>query len=196
MTNTITQNTAVTINETHTNVTCNGYAMGAIDISTNGGTWPYVYSWSNGDNNRNLSGVIANTYTVTATDANGCSGTQSATIIQPTPISVTFNYNNVNCNGGADGNIDLTVSGATRAIHSYGIMRLLPKTYTTLLQATIPLSYDANNCVTSANMSITQPINLTVVTNTHVNVSCHGGSNGSIDISIVGGTIPFHVYME
>lgn len=54
-----------------------GAHNGAIDISVNGGTAPYVYSWSNNSTTEDLGNLSAGVYTVSVTDFNGCVGYQS-----------------------------------------------------------------------------------------------------------------------
>ncbi len=188
----VTQSAAIAIAETHINASCFGYATAGIDITVTGGNAAYSYLWSNGYNSEDISGVQANTYTVTVTDVNSCTGSSSISVGQPTAFSVSFNYNNVQCNGGADGNIDLTVSGSTPG-YTYtwsngAATQDLNNVYAGSYSVTVN---DANGCVANANMTITQPNSLVVVTNTHTSVSCFGGSNGAIDISIQGGTFPF-----
>jgi len=51
-----------------------------IDISVSGGTAPYVYSWSNVASTEDLTNLSSGTYTVTVTDANGCTSTESFTV--------------------------------------------------------------------------------------------------------------------
>lgn len=52
---------------------------GMITILAAGGVTPYLYSWSNGVNTATnvVTGLIAGTYTVTVTDVNGCTATNS-----------------------------------------------------------------------------------------------------------------------
>ncbi|MCF8269637.1 MAG: T9SS type A sorting domain-containing protein [Crocinitomicaceae bacterium] len=52
----------------------------AIDISVSGGTAPYVFLWSNGATTEDLTNLSAGTYTVTVTDDNGCTSTESFTV--------------------------------------------------------------------------------------------------------------------
>jgi hypothetical protein len=188
---TITQPTALSLSSTSTNVSCNGGSNGSIDLSVSGGTSPYTYSWSNGINVEDLSGISSGSYSVLVTDVNGCQSTSTIIITQPTTISLSYTSTNINCFSSSTGSIDLSVSGGTS-----------PYTYswssgqTTQDLNNIPASSysvtvtDANGCQTTSSVTLTEPTQLTS-TFTQINVSCNGGSNGSIDLSVSGGISPY-----
>jgi len=95
------------------NISCASSANGSISINAIGGTAPYTYSWSNGAVGIINSNLTAGNYTVTITDQNGCTFTQTNTITQPSALNVVPNLINNNCFGGSTGNITLNVSGAS-----------------------------------------------------------------------------------
>ena len=66
-----------------TNVLCFGNSTGAATASSTGGTGAVGFLWSNGRTTASNTGLAAGTYTVTGTDANGCSSVSSVTISQP-----------------------------------------------------------------------------------------------------------------
>ena len=72
------------------NVTCNGGNNGSITLSVYGGTAPYTYSWSNNSTSQNQSNLAAGTYSVTITDANGCTKTLSFTVSQPAAMNAAI----------------------------------------------------------------------------------------------------------
>jgi gliding motility-associated-like protein len=70
------------------NATCIGYSDGSIDVMVTGGTTPYEYRWSTGDNQPNLDNLAAGAYSITITDSNGCSLVESMDIIEAYPLTI------------------------------------------------------------------------------------------------------------
>jgi gliding motility-associated-like protein len=74
-----------------TNETCFGQSIGSAFVSPSGGTIPYTYLWSPGGQVTSLiSNLPIGTYTVTITDANNCTSTNTTTITQPPAIVATY----------------------------------------------------------------------------------------------------------
>ena len=105
-----------------TNVSCNGGADGSATINATGGTTPYTYAWNdnNSQTTATATGLTADSYEVTVTDANGCTGTVGIIISEPANALVinTVNVENPSCYNANDGVIDITVDGGT-APYSY-----------------------------------------------------------------------------
>ncbi|MGB4850623.1 MAG: Calx-beta domain-containing protein, partial [Saprospiraceae bacterium] len=196
---TINQPTVIVLSTTQVNVLCNGAATGSIDLTVTGGTPGYTYQWSSGQSTQDLTGRTAGTYTVTVTDANGCTKTSSATITQPAAIVLTMTQVNPLCAGTSNGSIDLTVIGGVGS-YTYDWSNDGPETpdndpqdLTGLVAGTYTVTVtDANGCTKTSSTSITEPTAILLST-TQVNVLCNGAVTGSIDLTASGGN-PVYTY--
>ena len=179
-------NCAITINK---HVSCYGGSDGKLTASASGGTAPYSYMWSNGEITAMNSNLSAGSYTVTVTDANGCTCIQSATITEPIELEcwVTINQN-IDCYGANTGKLTVTAGGGTPG-YSYQwsngantpmISNLLAGTYTVTVT-------DANNCICIKSMTLTNPpaVNCSVSMNSQP--SCMGASDGQLTANASGG---------
>jgi hypothetical protein len=197
---TVTEPSAITFGApTVTNVSCNGTNNGKIVISATGGTGNISYTISPNIGTQSPSGTFNNltarSYTITANDPNGCTGTSnSITLIQPTPITLgSAIVTNVSCNGSNDGKIVINATGGTGTI-SYTISPNVgtqsPSGTFTNLTATnyIITANDANSCTKKSNsITVTQPAAIVFGTAAITNLTCNGGSDGQIAISASGG---------
>ena len=162
---TITQPAAISITATITNTSCYGGCNGGISASATSGFSPYSYSWSNGSAISHPTGLAAGTYTVTVTDAHGCTNTASFTVDQPAALAISAVTANVTCHGGSNGNINTTVTGGTTAysyVWSNGSHAADP---TDLAAGTYSVTAtDAHGCTITGSYTVTQPA--TAVTGT------------------------------
>jgi gliding motility-associated-like protein len=190
---TLTQpNEALSSTNSITNVSCFGGANGAISVTTAGGTSPYSYSWNTGATTEDLTGLSSGAYTLTITDANNCSTNLSATVTQPTQLTENAVVQNVLCHNGNSGSINSTISGGTSPYSSLWSNGSTNEDLTNLVLGTYSVIItDANNCSVSNIYNVTQPLQSLQSQAIGTDVVCFGGSNGSIDLSVNGGTSPY-----
>ena len=189
---TVTVNESPQIDSLHiVNVSCNDSATGSVCVYASGGG-SFTYVWSNTGTGQCINHLASGTYTVTVTNAAGCSITAGATVSQPAPLTATFTNTNVTCNGQSNGNINAIVTGGLAPYEyewSNGAFNVV--TLQSITSGLYSLTIvDANGCTISNSTSVTQPAALhdsIVVTN----VSCFGGNNGSLCNLLTGGTPPY-----
>ena len=202
--------TGVISNNNGFGISCNGADDGSINLSVTGGTAGYTYSWSSPDggsglsvNSKDQSGLGPGTFNVTVTDANNCSDTASFTITEPDELTMSnlisdTNGFEISCFGANDGTIDITPSGGSgNYTYSWSTQNgtqpvngqqdqsgLGPGVYTLTLA-------DSNSCSISQTFTLAQPDDITVsavISNYNgFEISTAGASNGSINITAVGG---------
>jgi len=186
--------TPLTATTSQTNISCNGDNNGSATVTVSGGNEPYTYSWApRGGTDATATGLTADAYTCTITDATGSKITKSFTITQPSALSVTKSQTNVTCHGDNNGSATVNVSGGTPS-YSYSWLPsggtsasatgLAAGDYTCIIK-------DANNCSKSVDVTITQPDTLIVAISSVTNVTENGGNNGSATVSVSGGTPPY-----
>jgi hypothetical protein len=178
-----------------TNISCFGGANGAASVNAaTGGSIPYSYNWTpgnpTGDGTTSVTGLTAQVYTCTVTDANGCSASQTFNITQPaSALATSTAVTNVLCNGNATGSATITVTGGTAGytyLWSTGATTSVIASQTAGVKtATVT---DANGCTSIKSVSISQPTSALATSTAITNVLCNGGSTGSATITATGGT--------
>ena len=95
-----------------TNESCGNTCDGEITAIVAGGAGPYTYLWSNNATTSSISGLCAQTYSVSVTDANGCTTTAQAIVgTNPNTLTVFTSAVNESCENACDGSVSTTVSG-------------------------------------------------------------------------------------
>lgn len=187
---TLTQSTAFTVNANATNVSCHGLNNGSINISVSGGTPTYNYNWGGGVTSQNRTGLAPGDYSVTITDAGGCSGSATRTIIQPDLLTASVTKTDASCNqaqgtatasgSGGTGNYTYLWSNNQTAAH---LTNLPAGSYSVVVT-------DANSCTASASTIISNSSSLTF-TRSFTPVSCYGNADGGISVRATSGKGPF-----
>ncbi len=186
---TITQPDALTIHFENTqNISCYGLADGATTATPTGGSSPYSFVWSDGTTSAGISNKAAGSYTVTVTDANGCSAENTVNLTQPTsPLSVSASQTVMGC-AYTDNNKANAIASGGKPPYTYTwnngqsnaiANNLTPGNYT--VTAT-----DDNGCQASTNISIAElaPV---VATLDFTEPHCHGGSDATVEVTGIQG---------
>jgi len=166
----------------------------AVGVGGNPGIVGYQFSWSGGIYGNNFStanaifGVPADTYSVTVTDANGCTDTTTVTITEPPVLVATGVATDVSCNGGSDGSIDISVTGGIQP-YSYSWSNGAPtQDLTGLTSGTYSLVVtDNNGCTAGTSVNVLEPSVLSG-TLTSTAVTSFGANDGTATIAPSGGT--------
>lgn len=95
-----------------TQPSCFGGNDGTATASASGGTAPYSYLWNNGQSSATATSLSAGTYSVTLTDAGGCTAQQSITIGQPSAITLLTTSTPAAC-GMSNGTANAIASGGS-----------------------------------------------------------------------------------
>lgn len=172
------------------NATCNGSADGSVTVTASGGVIPYGYLWSTGSASQFISSLIAGTYSVTITDASGCTVTDSVTISEPPEVTGSASGSTVNCNGDCNGTASVSASGGTPG-YAYSWSTGATTSIAASLCAgnyTVTIT-DANGCSATASANVAEP-NAISVTAIVINTTC-GNCDGTIAVSVSGGTSPY-----
>jgi hypothetical protein len=192
------------------NISCFNCSDGSIDLIVTGGSGIYTYRWNDGVTTQDRYGLSEGSYNVVIKDASTC-GSQyqefyrSFYLTQPDRDQLNLQLNpyvysngaNVSCPESSDGSIDLTVTGGappytynwSNGANSPDINNLHAEYYSVEVS-------DANGSYKTAGINLKKPeplgkLNVTDVVYKYsngYNVSCTGCYNGSIDITVTGGS--------
>ena len=162
---------------------CHGN-LGGLTISAYNGTAPYTYTWAHGATGESLEGLESGYYTVTVTDVTGCKVSRSFQIKEP-------NSPQVQINGGSCGDNTLTavVSGGegpysytwSNGASSGSITGESGQYYTVLVT-------DQNGCTAEADIQLDEIGSALSLSTVSTSPNCNGGTDGSIDLTVSGGT--------
>ena len=164
---------------------------GTAIVSALGGTLPYTYQWTNGDDSNIADTLSSGIYVVTVTDANGCSNFGMATVSDLEAPTVLVNtVIDVSCNGGENGAIDINMIGSSAPYSfewsngktSEDINNLQAGPYEVFVT-------DVNGCVATESVIVSEPTEVGI-SFVKTNPDC-GISNGTATANVSGTTGPY-----
>lgn len=171
---------------------CAGGGSGLIIPSLLGDRPPYTFSWSHGVTTLLADNLPPGTYTVTVTDATGCTNTASATVGQIAPPNILVQTSFVQC-GGTTGNISVSVTPPVSLPMSFSwqgptgpLSNFTPEltnvpvgTYTVTVR-------DGTGCSSTRTIQLTSTLLFSLAPQGACN-----GANGSIQVTVGNGTAPY-----
>ena len=175
------------------NVTCYGSSTGYVSIQTIFPGWPQPVSisWSNGSTGNTISNLASGYYCVTVTDNSGCRQTACYFVATNPPINIQSTITPPTCNVSGTGSIALNVSGGTSPYFYYWSNVQTTKDIAGLSAGNYTVTVtDINACTATKTHQISQPASISLSA-TATNVSCNGGNNGAIDLTVNGSGAPF-----
>ncbi|TND10553.1 MAG: hypothetical protein FD123_195 [Bacteroidetes bacterium] len=210
---TITEPSALQTASAASGTSCNASSDGSAVVTVMGGTPVYTYSWAPaGGTGSTATGLSAGTYTCTITDGNGCTATETVTIIAPPALTIQNSGGSTICIGN-NSYISAFTSGGTGSVtyswqpgNMTGPTVVISPTSTTMYYVT---ATDSNGCSVSDSALVTV-VPLPVVNLGADIVQCGGtvtldaqnsgsgyiwstGGNGQTEIVTTSGTVSVSV---
>lgn len=190
---TINEPPVLAVTASATDVSCAGDNDGTVTANNaTGGTAGYTYTWSGGlGAGQNFSNVSAGSYTVTATDAEGCTATASVTINEPSTINVTATSTDASC-GGSDGSISVTSTTGGSGTYISTVWEdassnpVADPNNVSAGSYTVTVT-DDNNCTGTATVSVGNLAGPVVSLNAQTNASCSMVDDGTASVTVTGG---------
>ena len=183
---------------------CNAASDGSLLVTPYFGVPPYTYAWDHapdaGINDSVATGLPSGSYTVTVTDSRDSVAVASINLTAPAPIEIDRSLTDITCFNGANGAIDVTVSGGTTP-YNYAWsttdgagVNATGTDQTGLAVGIYTLSItDENGCITDSVFTLQQPDQISFTETVVTNASA-SASDGAIDLSVNGGT-PTYSYL-
>ena len=187
----IVQSSGLTVAVEANQIICHDERNGSAVAEASGGRSPYEYSWDTGDRSAAVENLSAGTYTVTATDADGCVAVTEVVIVEPSMIIAEISKVDIGCDG-EPGSASVMGFGGTGSFSyqwSTGdtgteISGLEPGTYSVLIT-------DLNGCNIEESITIEGASSLVAVEISVIATPTAGENDGILSANPSGGTAPY-----
>ncbi len=176
-------------------ITCESGNIATVQASASGGTAPYGYLWNTGNVTASVPNLGSGSYYVTVTDANGCTSTDSVTVIPAvgSVILQTGAIGMVSCYGGNNGSVNIIATGGSPPYNYSWSNGASSSSLNNLNAGNFSVSVsDINGCSASLSVIISQPDSAIGVQGTVNDVKCFGLSTGAVNLQVSGGNAPYN----
>jgi len=176
-------------------IRCHDDSSGYVDIQALGGTTPYLTDSTTFWSTINLDSIWAGNHTFIVEDANGCDYTETIIFNEPSPIEHNFITNHVTCNAWNNGSVTDSVYGGVGSSTTYSYLWDSGETTYSLdnLQADtyIITVTDELGCEDTESIIINANNALSADSLWGSDVSCNGGNDGELSVTVLGVGVPF-----
>ncbi len=172
---------------------CFNFCDASVTAIVTGGTGPLTYSWSNGATGPVNENLGPGDYSVTVTDANGCTISGSTSVGNPVAININVNVTNPPCSGGGTGSASATVTGGTSPYSYLWSTGSTMSTITGLIPGTYGLTVtDFLGCTQTATATVVPQSDVNLSISANPSSGC-GVADGTASVVISGGVAPFTI---
>lgn len=181
----------------YTNLSCYNADDGTMQINVSGGVEPYTYAWTNSFTDSSQQDVPAGAYSVSVTDANGCSISETFVLTQPNPLQAAISPDILVCEGqtvyvnaqhsGGTSPYTYTWNHAGDFVDGQSSFQDTPDNDTIYAVQVV----DGHGCESPvAEMEVTVSPTMSLALNTTDNL-CYGDCQGAASVTVSGGLQPF-----
>jgi gliding motility-associated-like protein len=168
---------------------CPGKSDGYAWAAASGGTGAFTYLWSTSATKDSVFFIPAGTYTVTATDANTCSGTGTVTLVNPISVAVSVTQVDITCANADDGKATVLATGGSQPYSYVWSDNFIGDTRNNIASGTYQITVaDAKGCDTILNLLYANPTPIEILLAKTDSISCPQYKDGKIYIEAQGGT--------
>jgi len=171
---------------------------GKIYVTGLTGTGPYTYLWSNGSTNDNITGLTEGAYTVTVTDSNYCSISNTTVVYSIPPVGLGAIYLTQPTCFTSDGEIEIIITGGTAPFYYLGSNGVTDITFdrTVVFTGLGPGGFtiqvvDAGLCTFTTSTSLLTPRGMSIISVDITNSTCNDSSGVIGPIVVFGGVSPY-----
>jgi len=175
-------------------IRCNGDSLGYLNITSSGGTSPYLTDSSIFSNTFTIDSIPAGNFTFVLEDANGCIYQETILFSEPNPIQHNFISTHINCAAWNNGSVTDSVYGGVGSATTYSYLWDSGETSYSLANLTagtyaITVT-DENGCEDTESVIINDDNVFEATQGSNISVGCFDDCDGELEVTVSGG-VPF-----